>query len=106
VQEVTPSGTTAGSFAGDAIAAVAFAVLAYRAGGPGGVALLVAVEMLPAASLMPLVSRAADKMPRERLLSAIDGIRLVLAFAVFALRACGIRGSRRAPARRGTVNQN
>jgi hypothetical protein len=108
VQEVTPSGrsaefravfarpalrgiqvSTAGSFAGDAIAAVAFAVLAYRAGGPGGVALLVAVQMLPAASLMPLVSRAADKMPRERLLSAIDGIRLVLAFAVFALESTG-----------------
>jgi hypothetical protein len=81
--------STAGSFAGDAIAAVAFGVLAYRAAGPGGVALLVAVQMLPAASLMPLVSRAADKVPRERLLVAVDGGRLVLALAAFALESTG-----------------
>jgi hypothetical protein len=79
--------STAGSFAGDAIAAVAFGVLAYRGAGPGGVALLVAVQMLPAASLMPLVSRAADKMPRERLLVAVDSSRLALALAVFALES-------------------
>ena len=81
--------STAGSFAGDAIAAVAFGVLAYRAAGPGGVALLVAVQMLPAAALMPLVSRAADRVPRERLLLAIDGGRLVLALAVFVLESTG-----------------
>ena len=81
--------STAGSFAGDAIAAVAFGVLAYRAAGPGGVALLVAVQMLPAALLMPLVSVAADKLPRERLLLAVDAGRFLLALAAFALEATG-----------------
>ena len=81
--------STAGSFAGDAIAAVAFGVLAFRAGGPGGIALLVAVQMIPAASAMPLVSRAADRMRRERLLLAIDAGRLALALAACALESTG-----------------
>ena len=81
--------STAGSFAGDAIAAVAFGVLAYRAAGPGGVALLVAVQMLPAAALMPFVSLAADKLPRERLLLAVDGGRVLLALTAFMLEATG-----------------
>lgn len=81
--------STAGSFAGDAIAAVAFGVLAYRAAGPGGVALLVAVQMLPAASLIPLVGLAADRVSRERLLLAVDSGRFLLALAVFALEATG-----------------
>ena len=52
-------------------------------------ALLVAVQMLPAAALMPFVSLAADKVPRERLLLAIDGGRVLLAIAAFVLEASG-----------------
>ena len=81
--------STAGSFAGDAIATVAFGVLAYRAGGPGGVALLVAAQMLPAALLVQFVSRAADRVPRERLLVAIDLSRLALAAVACVLESTG-----------------
>jgi MFS family permease len=64
-------------------------VLAYRAAGAGGIALLVAAQMLPAAALVPFVNRAADTMPRERLLLLTDLGRLVVALAACALESTG-----------------
>jgi predicted MFS family arabinose efflux permease len=77
----------AGSFGGDAIVAVAFGVLAYRAAGPKGLAVLVAAQMLPAAALAPLVSAATHRIPRERLLLGIDLLRAVVAAAAAGLAA-------------------
>jgi MFS family permease len=77
----------AGSYTGDAIIAVAFGVLAYNAGGPKGVALLVAAQMLPAAALAPIVSAATRGVERERLVLAIDSLRALVAAAAAALAA-------------------
>ena len=80
----------AGSYAGDAIIAVAFGVLAYDAAGSKGVAILVGAQMLPAAFLAPLVSAASRKVPRERLVLAIDGIRTLVAVTAAALAAAHV----------------
>ena len=64
----------AGCFAGEAIAAVAFGVLAYRSAGATGVAFLVAVQLLPTAVLAPVLvaigrahaTRAARPRRRRR----------------------------------------
>jgi hypothetical protein len=75
----------AGSFAGEAIAAVAFGVFAYRSAGPTGVAFLVGIQMLPSAFLAPLVSAALQRMQRERLVLAVDLVRTLGAAGAVAL---------------------
>src|SRR6516165_4608405 len=77
----------AGSFGGDAIVAVAFGVVAFEAGGARGVAILVAAQMLPAAILAPVVSAATHRVPRERLLLAIDLVRSIVAAVAAVLAA-------------------
>ena len=80
----------AGSYAGDAIIAVAFGVLAYDAAGSKGVAFLVGSQMLPAAFLAPLISAATRNVPRERLVLVIDALRTVVAVTAAALAAVHI----------------
>lgn len=79
-----------GSYTGDGIIAVAFGVLAYNAGGPKGVALLIAAQMLPAAALAPVVSAATRGVHRERLVLAIDAVRALVAATAAALDAVHI----------------
>src|SRR5262249_61417820 len=62
-------------FAGEAIAAVAFGVIAYRSAGATGVAFLVAAQLLPAAVLAPILVALADGVRRERLAPVVDAIR-------------------------------
>ena len=69
----------AGSFAGEAIAAVAFGVLAYREAGATGVAFLVAVQLLPTAVLAPVFVALGDRMRRERLALVVDAGRVAVA---------------------------
>src|SRR5712691_6478734 len=75
----------AASYAGEAIATVAFGVLAYRAGGAEAVALLVAAQMLPALVLAPVLSALGEHRRRERLLLAVDSARAALAVGATAL---------------------
>jgi predicted MFS family arabinose efflux permease len=77
----------AGSYAGDAIIAVAFGVLAYEAAGSKGVAFLVGSQMLPAAFLAPLLSAATRNVHRERLVLVIDSVRTVVAVVAAVLAA-------------------
>lgn len=79
----------AGSAAGDAIAMVAFALIAYRAGGPVGVAVLVAVQMMPSAIVAPFLAAAAHRMRRERFGVVVDATRVVLVLAAAALAEAG-----------------
>jgi hypothetical protein len=81
--------STLGSYGGEATALVAFSVLAYRIGGPWGIALLVAVQMLPAAALVPFLSRVAERARRERALVAVDGMRLLIAVTAWLLELSG-----------------
>ena len=85
--------STIGSYGGEATALVAFSVLAYRVGGVGGVALLVAVQMLPAAALVPSLSRVAERARREQSLLAVDAIRVLLAVAAWLLELSSLPGS-------------
>src|SRR5262245_57372167 len=78
------------SYAGEAIATVALGVLAYRAAGPGGVALLVAVQMLPAAALAPVLSGWGERHRRERFVAAIDATRALIAVAAAGLAGLGV----------------
>jgi MFS family permease len=78
-----------GSFAGEAIAAVAFAVIAYRSAGASGIAFLVGVQMLPAAVLAPILTAAGRRLERERLVLAADLVRLVIVGAAAALSEAG-----------------
>src|SRR5215468_3971969 len=80
----------AGSYAGDAIIAVAFGVLSYEAAGSKGVAFLVGSQMLPAAFLAPLISAATRKIPRERLVLIIDTIRALVAVIAAVLAAVAV----------------
>jgi MFS family permease len=75
----------AGSFAGEAIAAVAFGVLAYRSAGATGVAFLVAVQLLPTALLAPVLVALAGRLRRERLALAVDAARALIAAVAAAL---------------------
>ena len=62
---------------GEAALTVALGVVAFRDGGAatvGGVALL---RMLPAAVASPVLSAYADRLPRERVLAAVAGVRFV-----------------------------
>jgi MFS family permease len=79
-----------GSYSGDAIAAVAFGLLAYRAAGAGGIAVLVAVQMLPAAVLAPVLARWGERHDRERFVVAVDAARGLLAAGAAALAAAGV----------------
>src|SRR5690348_8004990 len=65
----------AACFAGEAIAAVAFGVIAYRSAGATGVALLVAVQLIPTAILAPVLVAIAEDVRRERLAFAVDLMR-------------------------------
>jgi hypothetical protein len=78
-----------GSFAGEAIAAVAFAVIAYRSAGASGIAFLVAAQMLPSAVIAPLVTAGGWRLERERLVLAVDVVRLVIAATAAALSEAG-----------------
>jgi hypothetical protein len=79
----------AGSFAGEAIAAVAFGVIAYRAAGASGVAFLVGLQMLPAAALAPVLIAAGRAVDRERLIVALDIARALVAAAGAGLSEAG-----------------
>ncbi|HEX3455430.1 MAG TPA: cyclic nucleotide-binding domain-containing protein [Gaiellaceae bacterium] len=79
----------AGSFAGEAIAAVAFGVLAYRSAGATGVAFLVAVQLLPTAVLAPVLVAVAARMRRERLALAVDMARALIAAVAAGLSSAG-----------------
>jgi hypothetical protein len=65
----------AACFAGEAIAAIAFGVLAYKSAGATGVAFLVAVQLLPTAALAPILVAVAERMRREQLALAVDAVR-------------------------------
>src|SRR6478609_7781652 len=69
----------AACFAGEAIAAVAFGVIAYRSAGATGVAFLVAVQLLPTAVLAPVIVAMAERVRRERLAFAVDLARAAVA---------------------------
>src|SRR5215472_2048291 len=69
----------AACFAGEAIAAVAFGVIAYRSAGATGVAFLVAVQLLPTAVLAPTLVALAARMRRERLALTVDVVRTFVA---------------------------
>jgi MFS family permease len=79
----------AGSFAGEAIAAVAFGVIAYRSAGATGVAFLVAVQLLPTAVLAPVLVALAGRMRRERLALTVDAARALIAAAAAGLSSAG-----------------
>jgi hypothetical protein len=79
----------AGSFAGEAIAAVAFGVLAYRSAGATGVAFLVAVQLLPTAVLAPILVTIGGPMRRERLALAADIGRATVAALAAGLSEVG-----------------
>jgi MFS family permease len=80
---------------------IALALYAYYEDGPGGVALAVAVRMLPSALVAPLVDRAVDSYPRRGVLVAsalaafvlLEGVTLVavqdLPFALLLGLAAG-----------------
>src|SRR5947208_2495089 len=61
---------------------VALALYAYYEDGAGGVALAVAVRMLPAALLGPLVQRLEEERPRRAVLTAVPLLRFVLLEAI------------------------
>jgi MFS family permease len=69
----------AACFAGEAIAAVAFGVIAYKSAGATGVALLVAVQLLPTAVLAPVIVAMAERVRRERFAFAVDLARAAVA---------------------------
>jgi hypothetical protein len=75
----------AGGTAGDAMALVALAIIAYRASGAGGVAVLVAVQMVPAAFVAPLLAASTHGVRRERLGFAVDVVRVAIAGAAALL---------------------
>src|SRR5262245_18959092 len=79
----------AGSFAGEAVAAVAFGVIAYHAAGATGVAVLVGAQMLPAAALAPLLIAAGRRLERERLVLGVDGARTLAAATAAGLTEAG-----------------
>ena len=79
----------AGSFAGEAIAAVAFGVLAYRSAGATGVAFLVAIQLLPAAILSPILGAAGAGVRRERLALVVDSFRAGAAAVAAGLTQAG-----------------
>jgi MFS family permease len=79
----------AGSFAGEAIAAVAFGVLAYRFAGATGVAFLVAVQLLPTALLAPMLVALAGRLRRERLALIVDVARAAIAALAAVLSDAG-----------------
>ena len=76
-------------FAGEAIAAIAFGVLAYRSAGATGVAFLVAVQLLPTAVLASILGAAGSRFRRERLALAVDFGRTAVAAAAAVLSASG-----------------
>jgi Cyclic nucleotide-binding domain/Major Facilitator Superfamily len=78
------------AYGGEAIAAVAFGVLAYRAAGAGGVALLVAVQMLPAAALAPVLSSWGERHRRERFVVGVDAARALTAAGAAGLAVVGV----------------
>jgi MFS family permease len=75
----------AGSIMGQFAYSVALTVYAYEHGGPGAVALLVVVRMLPAAVLAPFAAIVADRGRRERVMLASDLIRAAAVGASAAL---------------------
>jgi MFS family permease len=77
-------------YAGEAIATVAFGVLAYRTAGPGGVAVLVTAQMLPAALLSPVVAGWGERYDRERFVVAVDAARALIAAAAAGLAVVGV----------------
>ena len=79
----------AACFAGEAIAAVAFGVLAYQSAGATGVAFLVAVQLLPTAALAPLLVAIAERLRRERLAFAVDVVRAAVAAVAAVLSEAG-----------------
>jgi len=79
----------AACFAGEAIAAVAFGVIAYRSAGATGVALLVAVQLIPTAILAPVLVAIAEDVRRERLAFAVDLMRAGVAVLAAVLTAAG-----------------
>ncbi|HST26093.1 MAG TPA: cyclic nucleotide-binding domain-containing protein [Gaiellaceae bacterium] len=79
----------AACFAGEAIAAVAFGVLAYRSAGATGVAFLVAVQLVPTAILAPLLVTVAEDVRRERLAFAVDVARAAVAAVAAAASEAG-----------------
>ena len=79
----------AACFAGEAIAAVAFGVIAYRSAGATGVAFLVAVQLLPTAFLAPVLVAMAERMRRERLAFTVDLARTAVAAVAAVLSEAG-----------------
>lgn len=76
-------------FVGEAIAAVAFGVIACESAGATGVALLVAVQLLPTAVLAPVLVAMAERWRRERLALAVDLSRTAVAAVAAVLSEAG-----------------
>src|SRR5579872_4032218 len=79
----------AACFAGEAIAAVAFGVIAYRSAGATGVAFLVAVQLVPTAVLAPVLVAVGESVRRERLALGADAARAGVAGLAAVLAEAG-----------------
>src|SRR5262245_7409321 len=79
----------AACFAGEAVAAVAFGVIAYKSAGATGVAFLVAVQLLPTAVLAPFLVALAGHIRRERLALTVDAVRAAVAGLAAVLAETG-----------------
>jgi MFS family permease len=78
------------SYCGDGIAAVALGLLAYRAAGAGGIAVLVVVQMLPAAVLAPVLARWGERHDREQFVVGVDAARVLLAAGAALFAEVGV----------------
>jgi len=76
-------------WAGEWAATVALAVIAFREGGAGAVALVAAARMVPAALLAPFAAVLADRARRELTLAGVGLARAVALGAAAAVLAAG-----------------
>src|SRR5437868_10484659 len=74
---------------GDQFFIIAMAVMATRAGGPGALALILSVGLLPRLLLMLLGGALVDRLDPRHVMVWSDGIRVVLATAITVYSAVG-----------------
>lgn len=77
----------AATWAGESAFMVALSVVAFADGGLGAVGLVTAVRMAMAALLAPFLATVADRIRRERLLTAIGVVRAVMLSTAAAVTA-------------------
>jgi MFS family permease len=79
----------AGSEIGHWAASLAFSVLAFRSAGTAAVAVVVLVQMLPAALAGPFLALLGDRHPRRRVMIGADLVRAALVGGASALAFSG-----------------